>query len=112
MKVLKQSGEGIEKLYNRHAYARRAHVEEKVRKIIDDVRLNGDNAVAKYTRKFDKTKLPVKNLRVPESEISGAFQCITSDFVNHLKFIINNVSGYYRQQLKKPGRIKSHDGVL
>lgn len=112
MKVLKQSGEGIGKLYNRHAYARRQKVEEKVRKIIDDVRLNGDAAVGKYTRRFDKTKLPVKNLRVPESEISSAYQNITSDFVNHLKFIINNVSTYYRKQLKKPGRIKSHDGIV
>ena len=112
MKVLKQSGIGIEKLYNRHAYARRQRVEDKVRKIIDDVRLNGDRAVSKYTRRFDKTKLPVKNLRVPEAEISGAYQNITSDFVNNLKCIINNVSTYYRKQLKKPGRIKSHDGVL
>lgn len=112
MKVLKQSGEGIQKLYNRHAYARRQRVEDKVRKIIDDVRTNGDAAVSKYTRRFDKTKLPVKNLRVPEAEISGAYQNITSDFVNHLKIIINNVSAYYRKQLKKPGRIKSHDGIV
>lgn len=112
MKVLKQSGEGIEKLYNRHMYSRKQHVEEKVRKIIDDVRLNGDTAVGKYTRRFDKAKILAKDLRVPEAEISSAFQNITSDFVNHLKVIINNVSGYYRKQLKKPGRIKSHDGVL
>ncbi len=112
MKVLKQTGEGIEKLYNRHMYARRQHVEDKVRNIIDDVRVNGDAAVSKYTRRFDKAKIAIKDLRVPEAEISGAFQNITSDFVNHLKVIINNVSGYYRKQLKKPGRIKSHDGVL
>ncbi len=112
MKVLKQSGEGIEKLYNRHAYARRQIIEDKVRKIIDDVRVNGDTAVGKYTRKFDKTKLLVKNVRVPESEISSAFQHITSDFVQHLKVIINNVSTYYRKQLKKPGRVKSRDGIL
>src|SRR6185295_13715854 len=61
---------------------------------------------------FDKTKIPLKNLRVPESEISGAFQNITSEFITHLKFIINNVSTYYRKQLKKPGRVKNHDGVL
>src|SRR5690349_17100084 len=98
MKVLKQTGQGIDKLYNRHMYGRKQHVEEKVRKILDDVRLNGDAAVTKYTRKFDKTKLPIKNLRVPEAEISGAFQNITSDFITHLKFIINNVSTYYRKQ--------------
>jgi len=112
MKVLKQTGQGIDKLYNRHMYARKQHVEEKVRKIVDDVRLNGDTAVIKYTRKFDRTKLPIKNLRVPEAEISGAFQNITSEFITHLKFIINNVSTYYRKQLKKPGRVMNHEGVL
>jgi histidinol dehydrogenase len=112
MKVLKQSGQGIDKLYNRHMYGRKQHVEEKVHKIIDDVRLNGDAAVIKYTRKFDKTVVPLRNLRVPEAEISGAFQNITSDFINHLKFIINNVSIYYRKQLKKPHRIKNHEGIL
>jgi len=112
MKVLKQTGQGIDKLYNRHMYGRKQHVEEKVRKIIDDVRTNGDAAVIKYTRKFDKTVVPLRNFRVPEAEISGAFQNITSDFINHLKFIINNVSTYYRKQLKKPARVKDHEGVL
>jgi histidinol dehydrogenase len=112
MKVLKQTGEGIDKLYNRHMYGRKQHVEDKVHKIIEDVRVNGDAAVIKYTRKFDKTKIPLKNFRVPEAEISGAFQNITSDFITHLKFIINNVSTYYRKQLKKPGRVRNRDGVL
>ncbi len=112
MKVLKQTGVGIDKLYNRHMYGRKQHVEDKVHKIIEDVRANGDAAVIKYTRKFDKTKLPLKNFRVPEAEISGAYQNITSEFITHLKFIINNVSTYYRKQLKKPGRIKNQDGVL
>ncbi len=112
MKVLKQTGQGIDKLYNRHMYGRKQHIEEKVRKILDDVRTNGDAAVIKYTRKFDKTVVPIRNFRVPESEISGAYQNITSEFINHLKFIINNVSTYYRKQLKKPSRVKNHEGVM
>jgi histidinol dehydrogenase len=112
MKVLKQNGQGIDKLYNRHMYGRKQHIEEKVRKILDDVRTNGDAAVIKYTRKFDKTVVPLKNFRVPEAEISGAYQNITSEFISHLKFIINNVSTYYRKQLKKPSRVKNHEGVM
>ena len=112
MKLLKQSGQNIEKLYNRNFFARKKSIEEKVRKIIEDVRANGDDAVIKYTRRFDKAKLAPRELKVAEAEISGAFQNITGDFISALKTIINNVSTYYRKQLKKPCSIKSADGVV
>ena len=112
MKLIKQTGLNIEKLYNRSRLARKKYIEEKVRTIIDDVRLNGDDALIKYTRRFDGVKLTARELRVHESEISGAFQNITSEFVGHLKTIINNVSTYYRKQLQKTHKVKGHDGVL
>ncbi len=112
MKLIKQTGLNIEKLYNRHLSLRKKHVEEKVKGIIDDVRLNGDDALLKYTRRFDGVKLTSRQLKVAESEISSAFQNITPEFVGHLKTIINNVSTYYRKQLKKPSKVKGHDGVM
>ncbi len=112
MKILTQKGAGLQKLYNRNLYARKKHIEERVRRIIDDVRLNGDEAVIKYTRKFDGAKLTVKQLRVPENEISGAFQNITSDFIAKLKSIINTVTLFYKKQVHKPCRVRDDDGVL
>ncbi len=112
MKVLKQTGNGLQKIYERNLYARKHHIEEKVRRIIDDVKLNGDEAVIKYTKRFDKVKLNSRQIKVAESEISGAFQNITSDFITALKLIIGNVSVFYRKQLKKPCRVKNIDGVL
>jgi len=112
MKILKQTGKGIQQLYERSAHARKKHIEEKVQRIIDDIKLNGDEAVLKYTRKFDKAKLSARQMRVDESEISGAFQNITSDFVSTLKLIINNVELFYKKQLKKPARVKNEEGIL
>jgi len=112
MKLIKQTGLNIEKLYNRSRIARKKYIEEKVRTIIDDVRLNGDDALLKYTRRFDGVKLNSRQLKVDESEISGAFQNITPEFIGHLKTIINNVSTYYRKQLLKPCKVKGHDGIL
>jgi histidinol dehydrogenase len=111
MKLIKQTGLNIEKLYNRSRLARKKYIEEKVRTIIDDVRLNGDDALLKYTRRFDGVKLTSRQLKVDESEISGAFQDITSEFVGHLKTIINNVSTYYRKQKHNPCKVKGYDGV-
>ena len=112
MKLIKQTGLNIEKLYNRSRLARKKQIEEKVRTIIDDVRLNGDDALIKYTRRFDGVKLTPRQLKVDESEISSAFQNITPEFVGHLKTIINNVSTYYKKQLHNPCKVKGHDGIL
>jgi len=112
MKILKLTGKGIDKLYNRHLNIRKKHIEEKVRRIIDDVKEHGDTAVIKYTRRFDKAKLDVKDIRVSENEISGAFQNITSDFIADLKEIINNVTVFYKKQVQKPCRIRDGAGVI
>jgi histidinol dehydrogenase len=112
MKLIKQTGMNIDKLYNRSRLARKKYIEEKVRTIIDDVRLNGDDALLKYTRRFDGVKLTARQLRVDESEISSAYQNITPEFVGHLKTIINNVSSYYKKQLHKPCKVKARDGIM
>ncbi len=112
MKILKLNGNGIVKLYNRHLSFRKKSIEEKVRKIIEDVRNNGDEAVIRYTLRFDHVKLEPKDLKVAENEISGAYQNITSDFVANLKTIINNVTFFYKNQIRKPCRIKNEEGIL
>ena len=112
MKLIKQTGLNIEKLYNRSRLARKRHIEERVRAIIDDIRLNGDDAVIKYTRRFDGVKLTPRQLRVDEREISSAYQNITPEFVGHLKTIINNVSTYYKKQMHKCCKVKGQDGVM
>lgn len=112
MKLLKLNSKNIETLYNRYMYHRRPSTIERVQKIIEDVRLNGDDAVLKYTRRFDKVKLAAKDLRVSECEISSAFQNISPEFVATLKLAINNVSMFYKKQVKKPTSIKTEDGIV
>lgn len=112
MRILKTHSKALDDLYNRHRMFRKKSVEEKVRRIIQDVDLHGDEAVVKYTRRFDKAKLDPKDLRVPENEISGAFQNITSEFVTDLKKIIHNVTDFYKAQKQRPVKIKQEDGIL
>jgi len=112
MKILKPNGKTLQKLFDRNLFARKKHIEEKVKKIIEDVKANGDSAVVNYTRRFDKARLAPRDMRVAEGEISGAFQNITSDFVSQLKTIIQNVTLFYKGQIKKPCRIKNEEGIL
>ena len=112
MKILKQSGKGIENLYNRHLNVCKRHIEEKVRRIIDDVKEHGDAAVIKYTRRFDKAKFQANDLKVAENEISAAYQNITSDFIAELKDIISNVTMFHKKQVQKPCRVRNGAGVI
>lgn len=111
MKIIKSTSKQLEKIYNR-SVLKKKRVEEKVRKIIDDVRIYGDEALIKYTKKFDGVKLMPRQLRVSEIEISGAYQNISPNFVASLKVIIENVNRFYRKALKKSWRIKDGDGVV
>jgi len=111
MKVVKVGSKEFEKLCNRYNN-RKKRITESVAKIIEDVRFNGDDALIKYTRRFDKVKLSPTKLRVTESEASGAFQDIDSDFIAELKNIIENVTRFYKKQIKKSWRVVDEDGVM
>ncbi|MBM3243652.1 MAG: histidinol dehydrogenase [Candidatus Omnitrophica bacterium] len=111
MKIIRATSKQVDKICNRSNLKKR-RVEEKVRRIIDDVRLYGDEALLKYTRKFDRVKLFPRQLKVSAIEISGAYQNISPNFVSTLKVIIENVNRFYRKALKKSWRIKDADGAL
>ncbi|MCX5707585.1 MAG: histidinol dehydrogenase [Candidatus Omnitrophica bacterium] len=112
MKIIRfNSTKQLEKIYNR-GFVKSRRVQDKVQQIIEDVRLLGDDAVLKYTRKFDKVKMTARQLRVSEREISGAYQNITPNFVSSLKIVIENINRFYRKQLKKPWKMKDADGLI
>ena len=111
MRVIKPSSKKFQKLFNRFA-CRNPRVEDKVRHILDDVKAYGDDAVIRYTRKFDKVKLTPRELRITEGEINEAYQNISPDFVSMLKVAVENVSKFYKKQGKRSWKTLSEDGVI
>ncbi|MDP2942673.1 MAG: histidinol dehydrogenase, partial [Candidatus Omnitrophota bacterium] len=63
MRLVKVGSKEFEKLCNRYNN-RKKRITESVAKIIEDVRFNGDEALIKYTRRFDKVKLAPRQLKV------------------------------------------------
>ena len=110
MRILRLSSKEIQKLCGRY-YCNKKRVTEKVGRIVNDIRENGDKALLKYTRKFDKVKLSAKDLRVSANEINGAYQNIDTDFIEELKKIISNIEKFHRRQLPKAWKIKKSEGV-
>jgi histidinol dehydrogenase len=111
MKLVRVGSKQFQKLCERNS-GRSKRVIDSVKKILDDVQKNGDDALIKYTKKFDKVKLSPKELRVTECETSGAYQDIKPEFISTLKVIMENIEKFYRKQLKKSWKIKDADGVM
>ncbi|HOW42620.1 MAG TPA: histidinol dehydrogenase [Candidatus Omnitrophota bacterium] len=111
MKIILSSSIRLQHIYSR-GIGPSHRVEDRVKQILNDVRQLGDDAVLKYTRKFDGVKMTPRQLKVSEIEISGAYQNITPNFVSSLKVIINNVTRFYQRTLKKSWRLKGQDGLV
>ncbi len=112
MRVIKPTSKELQKLLNRFSGRRNRRIEERVRQILEDVKTGGDEAVLRYTRKFDKVRLSARELKASESEINGAYQNIKPEFIASLKIAIENVNHFYKRQLKRSWRTVTEDGVI
>lgn len=111
MRLVRVGSKQFQKLCERNAGSNK-RVAESVRKIVENVKLYGDDAIIRYARKFDKIKLTPRELKISECETSGAYQDIKPEFVSVLKVVIDNITKFYKKQLKKSWKIKDANGVL
>ena len=111
MKLLRLSSKQMAKIYDRSSFRNR-RLQSTVRKIVEDVRLNGDEAVLKYTKKFDGVSLKARQMKISESETSGAFQDIDPKFISALKAVIENITKFYSKRARKSWRMRSDDGAV
>ncbi|HJU78192.1 MAG TPA: histidinol dehydrogenase [Nitrososphaeraceae archaeon] len=83
---------------------------EIVEKIIRDVIRFGDNAILKYTKKYDKIK--IDSIKVDKSELKKAYKEVTSNQLNSLKKSKKLLEKNEKILLKRlSGIISSENGV-
>ena len=69
-----------------------------VRKIVQDVKENGDIAVMNYTLEFDKAD--IVELRVTESEVLSAYENASQDVLDTLYDVSDNITSYHLKQVR------------
>ena len=74
---------------------------EIVENIIDNVKINKNDALVEYSLTLDKVDKPIENFKVTESEISLAHDLIDQDMKNTLEFCSNNVKKFHKEQMPK-----------
>lgn len=85
-------------------------IEQKVKEIIADVRSDGDSALRKYGREFDK--FSGENLEVSEEEIKSAFEEVPPEYVGMLENAIENIKIFHKKQLRSGFEINLDDAYI
>lgn len=83
-----------------------------VEEIIKNVQINGDEAIKKYTEKFDKITL--ENFELSKKEIKLAYKKVDKETVFAIKNSIKNIKEFSKKQLKtlKPLKTKVNGNCL
>ncbi|MBI5947646.1 MAG: histidinol dehydrogenase [Chloroflexi bacterium] len=80
------------------AFGQELAPEEVVRRVIRDIREDGDNAVRFYNTRFDNAQ--AGDLRVSEAEIRAAYNSVDGEIVDALKFAAGRIRRYHEQQMR------------
>lgn len=72
--------------------------EERVKPIIEEVRRDGDAALAKFGKRFDGADLSPDAIRTPEAEFDQAFKTVAPEVIESLEFAVANVRKYHEAQ--------------
>ena len=86
------------------------NVQDIVSDIIRDVKENGDEALYRYSEKFDKVKLD--SLVVSDEETEEAFAAVEPEFLEILKEAAANIRKFHQHQVRNSFIISDTDGIV
>ncbi len=84
-------------------------IEAAVRRIIEDVRKDGDRALFAYTERFDGARL--KSLEVSPGEMAAARKSVDAELFKALKFAAGRIERFHKTCLRRYGKGFLKDGL-
>ena len=91
---------------------RRGEIEKRVEEIVSAVRRQGDRALLRYTRLFDKVRLSAGSLEVTRAEIAGAVARVPKKDIDTLRLAARRIAAFHRRQLQKSWQYRDPLGML
>lgn len=85
-------------------------LEEKVNKILKNVKKKGDKALLKYTKKFDGVE--IGSIAVSETEISEAGDQLAPELKDAISLAAANIETFHRFQVQPPEWIVTMPGIM
>jgi len=87
-------------------------VNEIVKGILAEVKADGDDAVIKYTNKFDSPAVTKDNLKVTRSEIEEAYGKVEEEFLVALKEAAENITFFHEKQKRNSWMVTKEQGIV
>ena len=109
IRILNTAEASEAEIFDRGEQSASAETEAAVRAILEDVRANGDEAVRRYTEKFDGAA--PERLRVTEEEIDEAFAAADPFFLESLRKAAANISAFHEKQKREGFRFEGGEGI-
>lgn len=92
-----KNAEAVVRKLERRGATGLARVEKQVRRIVEDVRKNGDRALRSYAQRWDGLQ-PRQPFLVPPEELRAAWQSVSEDFRKALQTAAANIRRYCEWQ--------------
>ena len=86
--------------------------ESVVDEIIETVKVNKDQALFDYTRKFDKFELNADNIKVTREEIDEAYANMDKKLVEVIRKSASNIRSFHEKQLRNSWFTSREDGTI
>ncbi|MCR8643335.1 histidinol dehydrogenase [Paenibacillus sp. N1-5-1-14] len=83
---------------------------EAVARIIEAVRQDGDEALIRFSREFDRVE--IESLRVDAAEIEAAYKQVDAEFVVALRKAAANIRAYHEKQKRNSWMDLQEDGSI
>jgi len=87
-------------------------VEVSVRKILGDLKKEGDSALFRLTRKYDRWPPSSRSIRVTSVEIQKALKALSREERETLEFAARRIEGFHSLQLQKSWSFAEEDGTI
>ncbi|WP_137598056.1 histidinol dehydrogenase [Paucilactobacillus kaifaensis] len=112
MKILQESlADTVTYVTKRSAVATGSpEVDQTVRDIIKNVRINGDQAIFEYEKQFDQVDLT--DLRVPQANIDAAYENASTDLIEALELAKRNITSYHEKEKQRGFVDTEQPGVM
>ena len=87
-------------------------LEAEVFRIIEAVKIEGDAAVLRFSRRFDAPGLEAAQLCVSDAEIDAACGNVDSEFLAIIRTAIRNIEDFHKQQIRHSHFMTKPDGTF
>jgi histidinol dehydrogenase len=92
--------------------SREGDVEQRVSEIIRTVQRQGDRAVLRYTREFDRIRLTRATMEVQASEIEQSMAKVPAKDLGVLRLAAKRIAAFHRRQLQKSWQYRDSLGMV